>query len=110
VLCRWALLRRHRGASFTFLSLHASRGALHRRAVVHVLATSLKRNEKIIAMSVQGSLVFKLSKARVDELVEKRVGARFEPGRGRVMKEWLSVRGDDVPWLELVREAHDNAS
>jgi len=62
---------------------------------------------KIFAMvSSKGSFVVKLPKARVDALVESGVGARFEPAKGRVMKEWLAVDpASDTDWLSLAREA-----
>lgn len=66
----------------------------------------LRIEKKIYAMLVNGELVVKLPKARVDELVDADVGTRFEPGTGRVMKEWLSVPpGAARRWKPLVREA-----
>ena len=62
---------------------------------------------KIFAMiSSKGGFVVKLPKDRVDALVIAGSGSRFEPMRGRVMKEWLVV--DPSPganWLSLAREA-----
>jgi TfoX/Sxy family transcriptional regulator of competence genes len=67
----------------------------------------LKVDEKIFAMHVRGKFVAKLPKERVDELVEAGLGSAFDPRRdGRVMKEWIELRGDKPPWLELAREAH----
>jgi hypothetical protein len=66
----------------------------------------LKVNGKIFAMHVRGCLVAKLPKARVDELVDTGVGERFDPGHGRIMKEWISVRPGRADWVELAREAH----
>jgi hypothetical protein len=42
----------------------------------------------------------------VDELVEAGQGRRFDPGHGRLQKEWLDVDSpsDDV-WLALATEA-----
>ena len=68
-------------------------------------SSGLKFGGKVFAMEVKGQLVVKLSAARVDELVA--AGARrFDPGHGRLMREWASV-GPDAPWdwLELAREA-----
>lgn len=42
-------------------------------------------------MLIQGELVVKLPKDRVDQLVSSGAGARFDPGHGRIMKEWISV-------------------
>jgi hypothetical protein len=33
------------------------------------------------------------------------MGKRFDPGHGRVMKEWLVVRSGPETWLQLAREA-----
>jgi hypothetical protein len=65
----------------------------------------LKVNDKIFAMLVRGSLVVKLPKPRVDGLVAARQGERFDPGHGRVMKEWVVVAPGAGDWLELAREA-----
>jgi hypothetical protein len=65
-------------------------------------------NGKIFAMvSSQGDFVVKLPKSRVEELVNAGVGTPFEPGPGRVMKEWLAMsREQKTPgWLDLAREA-----
>jgi hypothetical protein len=43
---------------------------------------------------------------RVDELVLEGVGERFDPGHGRIMKEWLSIHdGHEEEWEALAREA-----
>jgi hypothetical protein len=69
-------------------------------------SSALKADGKIFAMlSSQGEFVVKLSKARVDELVESGVGERFDPGRGRPMKEWLAVDAPKKRWLALAKEA-----
>jgi hypothetical protein len=66
----------------------------------------LRIDNKIYAMLVNGELVVKLPKARVDELVGTGTGVRFEPGTGRVMKEWLSVPPTaSRRWKALVHEA-----
>lgn len=65
----------------------------------------LKFAGKVFAMEVKGRLVVKLPAERVDELVA--AGAeRFDPGHGRLMREWVSVAPDSGwNWLELAREA-----
>jgi hypothetical protein len=69
-------------------------------------ATSLKTNGKIFAMLVQERLVVKLPVTRVEELVEAGVGERFDPGHGRIQKEWLSVTGEDqAEWRSLAIES-----
>ena len=55
-------------------------------------SSALQVNGKIFAMvSATGALVFKLPRQRVDELEARGVGRRFDPGHGRLMKEWLTV-------------------
>lgn len=69
-------------------------------------ATSLKTDGKIFAMLVKDRLVVKLSADRVTELVEERVGEQFDPGHGRIQKEWLSVFGhDQAAWRALATES-----
>lgn len=69
-------------------------------------ASALKINGKIFAMLVQGKLVVKLPAMRVDALIAARSGERFDPGHGRLMKEWLAVDpASNLGWLALAREA-----
>ena len=69
-------------------------------------STSLKTDGKIFAMLVKDRLVVKLSAARVEELVDGGVGERFDPGHGRIQKEWLNVQGSDPDqWRDLVLES-----
>src|SRR5262249_5907196 len=68
---------------------------------------ALKVNGKIFAMMTPGAqCVVKISKARVDELVNRGVGERFEPGPGRIMKEWLALDDHPERWTELAKEAY----
>jgi hypothetical protein len=67
---------------------------------------ALKVNGKIFAMiSSKGEFVVKLSEERVSELVAAGKGSRFDPGRGRVMKEWMVVTSDHAFWIPLAKEA-----
>jgi hypothetical protein len=67
---------------------------------------ALKVNGKIFAMmSSKGEFVIKLSEERVNELVAAGKGSRFDPGRGRIMKEWLAMTTDHALWIPLAREA-----
>src|SRR5579864_5479466 len=53
---------------------------------------ALKVNGKIFAMmDSRERFVVKLPQARVDELVTSGKGERWEPGPGRLMKEWVAV-------------------
>ena len=66
----------------------------------------LRVDGRIFAMLWRGRLVAKLPRARVDALVDGGNGDRFDPGHGRLMKEWVSVAEGDEDWLELAREAY----
>jgi hypothetical protein len=68
---------------------------------------ALKVRGKIFAMmSSRGKFVVKLPKRRVDELVAAGQGEYFDPGHGRLMKEWLQVQSEETSWIELAKEAH----
>lgn len=74
--------------------------------------TGFGRNEglriggKIFAMLVGGELVVKLSRDRVDELVEAGLASRFDAGKGRPMREWASIGpAASRRWRGLVEEA-----
>src|SRR5436190_1167741 len=51
----------------------------------------LKVKRKMFAFQSKGRLVVKLSADRVEALVSAGAGERFDPGHGRLMKEWLAV-------------------
>jgi len=68
-------------------------------------SSALKVNGKIFAMLSRGRLVVKLTKARVDALVASGDGERFDPGHGRLMKEWLALDSESgVEWEGLAEE------
>ena len=69
-------------------------------------SSALQINGKIFAMLTHGRLTVKLPRGRVDELVALGKGERFDPGHGRLMKEWLVVASiSQAEWLALAREA-----
>src|SRR5215470_14476896 len=68
---------------------------------------ALKVNGKIFAMMTpRAEFVVKIPKSRVDELVNEGIGVRFEPGPGRIMKEWLALDGHPERWIDLAKEAY----
>ncbi len=67
----------------------------------------LKVNGRIFAMFGRGKFVAKLPKNRVDELVMAGKGERFDPGHGRLMKEWVALGSDEANWAGLAKEAYD---
>ncbi len=70
-------------------------------------SSALKVNGKIFAMvSAADEFVVKLPRARVEELETSGVGRKFDPGHGRLMKEWLALNADATrQWPVLAREA-----
>ncbi len=70
-------------------------------------SSALKVHNKIFAMFVEGKLVVKLPKPRVDALITSGDGERFDPRHdGRLMKEWVAVEPtSEERWLDLSREA-----
>jgi hypothetical protein len=67
---------------------------------------ALKINGRIFAMmSSKGHFIVKLPKDRVDELVASGEGERFDPGHGRLMKEWMVVGTGKASWIGLANEA-----
>ena len=69
-------------------------------------STSLKTGGRMFAMLAHERLVVKLPAKRVEELEASGIGRRFDPGHGRLQREWLDVSGDDFElWVELATEA-----
>lgn len=66
----------------------------------------LKVNGKIFVMFGRKRFVAKLPKPRVDELVSAGSGKRFDPGHGRLMKEWIVIGEGAGDWVELAKEAY----
>lgn len=68
----------------------------------------LKVGGKVFALLVRERLVLKLPAARVDALVAAGEGDRFDPGHGRLMREWISLEPQSpLDWPALAREARE---
>jgi TfoX/Sxy family transcriptional regulator of competence genes len=66
----------------------------------------LKVNGKVFAMVVKGDLVVKLPAGRCASLIEKGRARPFDPGHGRLMKEWVAVPPSRTrDWPGLANEA-----
>jgi TDG/mug DNA glycosylase family protein len=74
-------------------------------------ALGLKVGEKFFAMLYKGALVVKISAGRAAALVASGEGRYFDPGHGRLMKEWIAVGPEHAArWLRLAEEAKDFVS
>jgi TfoX/Sxy family transcriptional regulator of competence genes len=68
----------------------------------------LRIGGKVFAMLYKGKLVVKVSQERVKALIASGDGKRFDPGHGRVMKEWVAIKPlSKSEWLDLANEAKD---
>ena len=66
----------------------------------------LKVDGKLFSMmSSRGQFVAKLPKQRVSELIAQGRGEAFDPGHGRLMREWVEMHGGEGEWVKLAREA-----
>ena len=71
-------------------------------------SSALKVKGKLFSMiSSKAQFVVKLSRERVDELVGLGTGEYFDPGHGRLMKEWVALDGHHSLWVNLAKEARD---
>lgn len=74
-------------------------------------ARALKVRKKVFALLVKGDLIVKLPSERVEHLVSSGSGRLFDPGHGRLMKEWVAIPlGLRAGWSRLVDEAKDFVS
>ena len=71
-------------------------------------SSGLRVAGRIFVIFRENEVTVKLPMARVDELVGRGVGARFQPGHARVMRQWLTVPSAHAgAWEDLAEEAFD---
>jgi hypothetical protein len=70
-------------------------------------SAGLKVKGKLFAfVSSRGQYVVKLPRDQVAELVGSGKGEFFDPGHGRLMKEWIAVTAPRADWVALARDAY----
>jgi hypothetical protein len=64
------------------------------------------RGRIFASLTSRGQLIVTLPRQRVAALVAAGTGVQFDPGHGRLMREWLAVSPDAaVDWAALADEA-----
>ena len=67
---------------------------------------SLKICRKMFAMLSKGNYVVKLPKERVRDLLSSGEGLPYDPGNGKIMKEWVIIPEKlSGRWVEYASEA-----
>jgi len=67
---------------------------------------SLKICRKMFAMLSKGNYVVKLPKERVRDLLSSGEGLPYDPGNGKIMKEWVIIPEELFGrWVEYASEA-----
>ncbi|MGB5909789.1 MAG: hypothetical protein WBH31_01210 [Promethearchaeia archaeon] len=67
---------------------------------------SLKTSKKMFVMLSKGKYVAKLPKERVEELINSGEGLPYDPGNGRIMKEWVIIPLEySDKWIDYALEA-----
>lgn len=61
---------------------------------------------RVFARVVKGELVVELSPERARRLVDENQAGSFDPGHGRVMKQWVAIgTRSQLDWCSVAREA-----
>jgi hypothetical protein len=67
---------------------------------------SLKTRKKMFAMFNKGNYVVKLPKEEVEELINSGEGQPYDPGNGRIMREWIIIPNKHSDkWMEYALAA-----
>ena len=71
---------------------------------------ALKIKKKMFAMLSKGNYVVKLPKERVKELLDSGNGLPYDPGNGKIMKEWVIIPIEhSARWVDFGSEAKEFA-
>jgi hypothetical protein len=71
---------------------------------------ALKIGKKMFCMLSKGNYVVKLPKGRVAEILNSGEGLPYDPGNGKIMKEWVIIpENTSDKWIEYASEAMEFA-
>ena len=72
---------------------------------------ALKIKKKMFAFPTKdGNIIVKLPKERVTELLGSGEGLPYDPGNGKIMKEWVIIPEDhSEKWIDYASEAKEFA-
>ena len=71
---------------------------------------ALKIRKKMFAMLSKGNFVVKLPKNRVSEMLDSGEGLPYDPGNGKIMKEWAIIpENTSEKWIDYASEAMEFA-
>ncbi len=66
---------------------------------------ALKIKKKMFVFLNKGNMTVKLPKERVTELLSSGEGLPYDPGNGKIMKEWVIIPlKDSDKWINFVEE------
>jgi hypothetical protein len=66
---------------------------------------ALKIKRKMFVFLNKENITVKLPKERVTELLESGEGLPYDPGNGKIMKEWVTIPlKDSSKWIAYVKE------
>ena len=67
---------------------------------------SLKVKRKMFVLRNKENITVKLPKERVTELLNSKEGLPYDPGNGKIMKEWVTIPlKDSDKWIDYAKEA-----
>jgi len=71
---------------------------------------SLKIKRKMFVFLNKENITIKLPKKRVTELLDSGEGLPYDPGNGKIMKEWVTIpHKSSDKWMDFVKEGMEFA-
>lgn len=73
-------------------------------------SSALRVHGKVFAMRVDDQLVVKLQRDRVTAQIAVGRGTSFDPGHGKIMKEWIAIAAPTADWPDFAAETHSHVA